>query len=169
MLEVHVVVIDTVFGITVLLPLDDEREVVNLYVAYPEAEIAAALLLLVREAVHNLLDVHHTLGRLTQIELRIAHLAVTQNDARAVVAQARHVELQTTHIQQRIFLIILDIKPIHTDTSPRAETYAVDRDGGLQLARKVLHGAVHHKVLNRRQRDEQREHDGAKYQKQNSH
>lgn len=103
MLEVHVVVIDTVFGITVLLPLDDEREVVNLYVAYPEAEIAAALLLLVREAVHNLLDVHHTLWRLTQIELRIAHLAVTQNDARAVVAQARHVELQTPHIQQRIF------------------------------------------------------------------
>ena len=41
MFEVHVAVVDTVLGVAVFAVFDDECEVVDLYVAYPEAEIAA--------------------------------------------------------------------------------------------------------------------------------
>ncbi len=164
--QVHVAEIDSVFGVAMLAPLDHQRQIVYPHVAYPEGEFALLFLLfLVRESAHDLFYVGLAVGHLADVQHRVGYRAVAQHYAR-LARDIVQIDAQFPDIEQRVARVILDIESLHAQAAQCADAYAVDRHGGLQLARDVFHGAVDDKILYRRQIDYQREHNGAKYQKQ---
>ena len=166
MFDVHIVVVDTVARIAVLILLDNKIYILQIDILDLERKAALLLTLLAREAINNLLDIHLALGRLADVEMGICDRTIAKRYALPSV-KAREIDLQTTNVEQRVLLIVLDIESIQSQAAQRTQTDAVDLDTGLQKLRQKRGCTVDNEVLNRGQLNEHSEHNRTKYQKQN--
>ena len=166
MLDVHIVVINAIFGVTMLQTLDKHRHIVHPDILHHQgkglAERVGGILL---EFINHLLDINLARRGLTQIELHVRQDTVAQRHT-ALLGHTRQKDLHTTRIEQGVLLVVLHIEVIDTQATQRTDTDATNLNPCLQLLRHELGGTIHNVVLNRWQREHQCEYNGAKYQKQ---
>ena len=165
--KVHVRKVDAVFRVAAVEAFEAEVHVLDRSLPERELEVALLGLVGVGNAVDDLLDVHLPVGRLPQVKPRVGDLAAAELQPAAEDAETRDVGIQLPDIQQRIALVILDIEALYLDLREDADVHAVDRHGGLQLARNDGCRLVHHEVLHHGNVEQQREHHGNNYQQQN--
>ena len=165
--EVHVREVDAVLRIAMVEPFEAEVHVLDGGLLQREAEIALLGFVGIGNAVDDLFDVHLPAGRLPQVEPRVGDLAAAQLQPAAEDAETRDEGVELPDVEQRIALVILDVEALHPDFRKDADVHAVDRHGGLQLARNETCGLVHRVVLHGGNVEQQREHHGNDYQQQN--
>ena len=165
--EVHVREVDAVVGGDAVDPLETEVHVLDRGPFEREPEVALFGFVGVGYAADDLLDVHLPVGHLPQVELGVGDLAAAERQSPAEDAETRDIGVQLPDVEQRVAPVILDIEALDLDFRKDADVHAVDRHGGLQLARNDLRGLVDHEVLHGGNVEQQREENGKNYQQQN--
>ena len=165
--EVHVREVDAVLRIAMVEPFEAEVHVLDRGLLQREAEIALLGFVGVGNAVDDLFDVHLPAGRLPQVKPRVGDLAAAQLQPAAEDAETRDEGVELPDVKQRVALVVLDIEALDPDLREDADVHAVDRHGGLQLARDEARGPVHRVVLHGGNVEQQRERHGNNYQQQN--
>lgn len=159
--------VDAVLRIAMVEPFEAEVHVLDRGLLQREAEIALLGFVGVGNAVDDLFDVHLPAGRLPQVKPRVGDLAAAQLQPAAEDAETRDEGVELPDVKQRVALVVLDIEALDPDLREDADVHAVDRHGGLQLARDEARGPVHRVVLHGGNVEQQRERHGNNYQQQN--
>ena len=81
MFDVHIRVINSIAGVTMLALLNDKIHVLHEDIFNLEREVALLLLIFLCEFIHHLLDVHHAIGCFADIEIAICDCTITQRNA----------------------------------------------------------------------------------------
>lgn len=165
--DIQIRKIDSVDRIAVLQLFEPEFQILDGERRDREAEIALLFLLLFAQTRHDLLDIHHAVGHLPQIELRVGQPAVAQRKSVAEDSELRDEGMQLAHIQQRVAAVVLDIEPREFDTIEQPDIHPVDAYDRLESARGELRGLAHDEVLHRIDTQKQGQHEREHDQQQN--
>ena len=164
--EVHVREVDAELRVAAVETFQAEVHVRDRGVFQRQPEVPLPHAVGIRDAVHQLFDVHLPGGCLPQVEPGIGDRPAAERQPAAQDAEAGDVGVQMTHVEQRIALVILDIEALHADLREEPDVHPVDRNGGFQTPRHDLRSLVHHEVLHGGNVEQQRPGQRKNYQQQ---